>query len=502
MNFRLYSFGSLVFVFVFALYFFTRSPGLDELDSVQFAMGVGQFDLWRNQPHPPGYPLYIFFGWAAQMFCKWDPVFSLHVASCLGGALFVTTWFLICRTQFNETFGWWIASTLAVTPVLWLSATKPMTDALAAGLLGAQLLCSLRYRRSANDRYLILAALAGAAAAGVRPQFFAVVLVVLLVALFQVRARRRDWWIAITLLVAGCLVWLLPMSYLQWKLHPEIPWWQVYPRLIWQQWNWRLEEPSVYIGAHNAWKLSYLTNRIYSHFAGWFILGLGLWRSTLTLVAGSLLVALGVATYLFRLREEDREFWKQNWAWATLHILIIFCSLPWEPRYYLPIFPLLLVPITFGLLRLPGFWKVTAGGLPVLLLCISIPLAIDHHSREAPATRFARYLQDRYAPQERPNVLLVLNHCFRHVQWYAPGFAIVTGISSLADADQQTLNQTETIYTDDPDLKLTPDWHLVPLARFTCSDVINLKLGDISLSKVEPSDSDLGEQIIIRPGRK
>ena len=337
--------ATLIFVFVFALYFFTRSPGLDELDSVQFAMGVGQFDLWRNQPHPPGYPLYIFFGWAAQMFCKWDPVFSLHMASCLGGALFVTTWFLICRTQFNETFGWWIASTLAVTPVLWLSATKPMTDALAAGLLGAQLLCSLRYRRSANDRYLILAALAGAAAAGVRPQFFAVVLVVLLVALFQVRARRRDWWIAITLLVAGCLVWLLPMSYLQWKLHREIPWWQVYPRLIWQQWNWRLEEPSVYIGAHNAWKLSYLTNRIYSHFAGWFILGLGLWRSTLTLVAGSLLVALGVATYLFRLREEDREFWKQNWAWATLHILIIFCSLPWEPRYYLPIFPLLLVPI-------------------------------------------------------------------------------------------------------------------------------------------------------------
>ena len=54
-----------VFLFfaAFALYFFTHSPALDEIDAVQFAMGVRSFDLWHHQPHPPGYPLFIFLGW-------------------------------------------------------------------------------------------------------------------------------------------------------------------------------------------------------------------------------------------------------------------------------------------------------------------------------------------------------------------------------------------------------------------------------------------------------
>src|SRR5437016_3383667 len=55
--------AAFIFLAVFTLYFISRSPGLDEIDSVNFAMGVGHFNLWQHQPHPPGYPLYIFLGW-------------------------------------------------------------------------------------------------------------------------------------------------------------------------------------------------------------------------------------------------------------------------------------------------------------------------------------------------------------------------------------------------------------------------------------------------------
>src|SRR5207249_12065923 len=48
-----------LFLAAFALYFFTHSPALDEIDAVQFAMGVRSFDIWHHQPHPPGYPLFI-----------------------------------------------------------------------------------------------------------------------------------------------------------------------------------------------------------------------------------------------------------------------------------------------------------------------------------------------------------------------------------------------------------------------------------------------------------
>ena len=52
----------LLMLGTFALYFFTRSLWLDEWDSVQFADGIREFNLWDHKPHPPGYPVYIFAG--------------------------------------------------------------------------------------------------------------------------------------------------------------------------------------------------------------------------------------------------------------------------------------------------------------------------------------------------------------------------------------------------------------------------------------------------------
>jgi hypothetical protein len=35
---------------------------LEDLDSINFAMGVESFDVPAHQPHPPGYPVYIALG--------------------------------------------------------------------------------------------------------------------------------------------------------------------------------------------------------------------------------------------------------------------------------------------------------------------------------------------------------------------------------------------------------------------------------------------------------
>src|SRR6476659_827779 len=34
-------------------------PTLEDLDSINFAMGVREFDVAKHQPHPPGYPVFI-----------------------------------------------------------------------------------------------------------------------------------------------------------------------------------------------------------------------------------------------------------------------------------------------------------------------------------------------------------------------------------------------------------------------------------------------------------
>ena len=38
------------------------SPGLEDIDSLNFALGLRDFDPTRHQPHPPGYPLFIALG--------------------------------------------------------------------------------------------------------------------------------------------------------------------------------------------------------------------------------------------------------------------------------------------------------------------------------------------------------------------------------------------------------------------------------------------------------
>ncbi|PYL70397.1 MAG: hypothetical protein DMF22_09465, partial [Verrucomicrobia bacterium] len=233
-----------LFLAAFALYFFTHSPALDEIDAVQFAMGVRSFDIWHHQPHPPGYPLFIFFGWIATKFFATSPETSLYLVSSLGGALFVAAWFLIIRLQFTERLAWWIAACLTITPAVWMTATKVLSDSLAAGFLSAELFAVLCFLRRQHWASLLSASLFGAAATGTRPQLILVGIVILVTTLKQARASWKMSIVSASTFFAGCLAWLLPMWFLQSRLRPDVPAWLVYPKLVYGQWLWRVHRPS------------------------------------------------------------------------------------------------------------------------------------------------------------------------------------------------------------------------------------------------------------------
>lgn len=480
--------AALIFFSVFLLYFFTLSPGLDEWDSVQFAMGVRHFDLWQHQPHPPGYPLYVFFGWIGQELFRLDPALSLQCASCIGGGIFVACWFLIIRRQFSERFAWLIAGSLTITPIVWMTSTKTMTDSLATGLLSAQLLSALIAREKKNAHHLLGAALFGAAATGVRPQLFAVALAIILLSLGHGASRRKRW-LAFGAYVGGCLLWLFPMWYLQASLSPGTPAWQVYPAQVYSQWKWRLHRPNIYIGAGD-WSAAYLGERFAFHIFGWLGVGLGFMRSGFTLALGFLIFVAGLAFYFRRLDEEDRVFWRAHRGWAALHVAIIFCCLPAHQRYYLIIMPLVLVVLSRGLLRMPGKWRAGIVALPALLLWISIPIALKNMREEAPPLRFARYFERHYSLGERPNILLLLTQTRRHVQWYAPGFQLAPPDPIMSEIPREQLAAARAIYTDDPKLALTPGWRLDRVALFHRSLLIaskHRKIGVYKLERIENS---------------
>ena len=411
----------LLFLFLAAslLYFVSRSPGLDEIDSGNFAMGVRHFDLSRHRPHPPGYPLYIFLGWLGLKLFGSGPNASLHFISAVAGGVFIAAWFAVVRLQFNERLAWWVAACLAVTPAVWMTATKVLTDSLAAGLLGTEIFAAICFTRNGRRSALFLTAVLGAAAAGARPQLILVVAAVLATAQILGPRLPRKWsglsWVC---LIGVCLLWLGPMWYIQWQLHPNVPMESVYPKLVYKFWSGRFHKPDIYLFA-GVWSPKYLAIRCIFHFLGWFGVGFGFLQSWTALVLGSAASIAGMGAYLFRPKTmEDRHFWKFHLPWALVLVTGIFISVTASQRYYVSIFPLLLVALLRGFLRLPVPWNKTAGAIPAVLLLTAIPVAIANHRDEAPPVRLVRYLQSLYPAEQRPRVVLLLStRTARHAQW-------------------------------------------------------------------------------------
>jgi 4-amino-4-deoxy-L-arabinose transferase-like glycosyltransferase len=430
--------------------------------------------------------LYIFFGWIGYQVFGASPAASLHFVSVLGGAIFVAAWFGIIRLQFNERLAWWVASCLIVTPVIWMTATKVLSDCPAAALLSAQVLAAVCFSRSGRRNALLATSLFGAAAAGVRPQLILVVFVVLITALKQ----RRDvsWKTSLGgwgVLIGACLLWLIPMWYIQSRLHPNVPAESVYPGLVYKFWAGRLDKPDMYLFAGD-WSPKYLAIRCTFHFLGWFGVGFGFIQSWLALIAGTVISCAGAAAYVFRRREEaDSRFWMFHVPWALVHIAGIFISVTASQRYYVVIFPLLLVVLLRGLLRLPTPWDKTAFALPVVLLLTTIPVAIANHRDDSPPVRFIRYLESLYPEEQRGRVVLLLDtRTKRHAEWAASGFKIINPIPP-PDALTELTKDAVAVYTDDSTIRLPAGWYRVPLNAFTRSVIIYWKAHYLELYLID-----------------
>jgi hypothetical protein len=78
--------GALLAGIFFALHLPFLPPSLEDLDSINFALGVRDYDVSLHQPHPPGYPVFIL---AAKLLhaIGLSEVHALSVLSVLGGAL-------------------------------------------------------------------------------------------------------------------------------------------------------------------------------------------------------------------------------------------------------------------------------------------------------------------------------------------------------------------------------------------------------------------------------
>ena len=93
----------LVAVIYLALHIPFLAPSLEDIDSINFALGLREFNPALHQPHPPGYPVYMVMGHVSlaivervsSMTRVSAEAWSLAVWSAIGGAgCIVAAWFL------------------------------------------------------------------------------------------------------------------------------------------------------------------------------------------------------------------------------------------------------------------------------------------------------------------------------------------------------------------------------------------------------------------------
>jgi len=202
---------------------------LEDIDSINFAMGVESFDVAKHQPHPPGYPVYIALAKtstavlhtvAPGMDRDRSAAAGIAIWSVIAGALAALViadfWMALGLTPVIAG----LASILAVTsPLFWFTASRPLTDTpglVAAVFVQTLFLRGLRAFRAGEDplpRDWTLAAFGAGLIIGLRSQTMLLTGPLLLWAAGELVVKRRFKETATLAGAAtfGVLLWAIPM---------------------------------------------------------------------------------------------------------------------------------------------------------------------------------------------------------------------------------------------------------------------------------------------------
>lgn len=163
---------------------------LEDLDSINFALGIRRFDVAEHQPHPPGYPVYIAAAKAVNAVVGHEAA-ALGILSVVAAALGVLAIAaLFRRLDPDRSGGWCFAATAlaAAAPLYWFSAVRPLSD--ATGLAAALAIQASALAASGSLTFLAAAFCAGLAA-GIRSQVVWLTVPLLIVRLITDRSAPR-----------------------------------------------------------------------------------------------------------------------------------------------------------------------------------------------------------------------------------------------------------------------------------------------------------------------
>lgn len=198
---------------------------LEDLDSINFALGVRDFDVARHQPHPPGYPIYIAAAKLSTAVFRVagvpaPEVRGLAIWSTLAGTALVFLLYAFFRALDGiPRRAFWTTAIVMASPLFWFTALRPLSDTIGLAVtVGAQALIVSAMAPTLLDplragRLLMAAGFVAGIAVGVRSQSFVLTLPLLALAIVwpgsPIAWRAR---LASVLAVAlGGLLWAVPL---------------------------------------------------------------------------------------------------------------------------------------------------------------------------------------------------------------------------------------------------------------------------------------------------
>jgi hypothetical protein len=183
-----------------------RSRMLYHWDSVNFALGMEQFDVRLHQPHPPGYLLYILLGRLVDLLVG-DANASLVWISIAFGGLTVSVVYLLGRRLFSRCEAIISASFVLTSPAFWFYGEVALTYILEAFFVTAIALACLETLRGKWWMAFLSALLLGLAG-GIRQTTL-----VLMLPLWVFSLRKcslKTVLAAISLVGLTTMAWLVP----------------------------------------------------------------------------------------------------------------------------------------------------------------------------------------------------------------------------------------------------------------------------------------------------
>ena len=109
------------------LLFFGRY--IDDWDGVNFAFALTKgYDVFNDQPHFQGYPVYMFVSWIIYNFCHSD-IISLILPGIIFSSLAIIPFYSLVYRMFSRQVAFLAVGLYIINPQIWLQSEKTLSDA-------------------------------------------------------------------------------------------------------------------------------------------------------------------------------------------------------------------------------------------------------------------------------------------------------------------------------------------------------------------------------------